>query len=455
MLLEARDLTVRYGAVRALEKVSFNVDKGEIVAMIGPNGAGKSTALNAVSGVLYAKGGTIESGDIFFDGESIKNVRTDLLVKKGISLVPEGRRIFPTMTVWENLEMGAYIIRDKKVVATEIDRVLTLLPQLKDRTQQKAGTLSTGEQQMLALGRALMLKPKLLMADEPSLGLSPNYVDLIFEKLIDINRNGTSILLVEQNARMALEVCHRGYVFRIGTIALEGKQTSLLEDERVQNMFLGEMMKTSLEEKQTEFFSGHWIESRHDFLKTLPLSEAKELVESLVEDDISYNVNARKFQEAYICDYLEDLWSISPTSFWEHIRLSLIHPDGVLISDNDFHLDIMSTENMPWEVWITLLETLIFAKRDLFELTTFNVIKAQTTASQQCERMQKELIDWVNSIDDYGKDHLRYTLEQLEETYHEEVPNLDQTFRPAILASLREIFHGAVPAWLEGVLEND
>ncbi len=239
MLLEARDLTVCYGAVRALEKVSFNVDKGEIVAMIGPNGAGKSTALNAVSGVLDAKGGTVESGEIFFDGESIKNLRTDLLVKKGISLVPEGRRIFPTMTVWENLEMGAYIIRDKKVVATEIDRVLTFFPQLKDRTQQKAGTLSTGEQQMLALGRSLMLKPKLLMADEPSLGLSPNYVDLIFEKLVGINKDGTSILLVEQNARMALEVCHRGYVFAVGKIVLQGKQDSLVKDERVKKVFLG------------------------------------------------------------------------------------------------------------------------------------------------------------------------------------------------------------------------
>ncbi len=239
MLLEARDLTVCYGALRALDQVSFNVDEGEIVAMIGPNGAGKSTALNAVSGVLDAKGGTIESGEIFFDGESVKGLRTDQLVKKGISLVPEGRRVFPTMTVWENLEMGAYINRDKKAVTTEIDRVLALFPPLRDRTRQKAGTLSSGEQQMLALGRAMMLKPKLLMADEPSLGLSPNFVELIFDKLVEINKNGTSILLVEQNARIALEVCHRGYVFDIGTIALEGKQDSLVRDERVQKVFLG------------------------------------------------------------------------------------------------------------------------------------------------------------------------------------------------------------------------
>lgn len=239
MLLEARDLTVCYGALRVLESVSFNVDEGEIVVMIGPNGAGKSTALNAVSGVLDAKGGTIESGEIFFDGESIKGLRTDQLVKKGISLVPEGRRVFPTMTVWENLEMGAYIQKDGKAVAAEIDQVLALFPQLKDRTKRKAGTLSSGEQQLLSLGRALMLKPRLLMADEPSLGLSPNFVDSIFEKLVEINKDGTSILLVEQNARMALEVCDRGYVFEIGTIALEGKQNSLVKDERVQKVFLG------------------------------------------------------------------------------------------------------------------------------------------------------------------------------------------------------------------------
>ena len=239
MLLEARELTVSYGAVHALKKVSFHVDEGEIVAMIGPNGAGKSTALNAVSGVLAAKGGTIDSGAIFFNGENIQGLRTDQLVKMGISLVPEGRRVFPTMTVWENLEMGAYIQRDTQAVEAGIDRVLDLFPQLKDRTRQKAGALSTGEQQMLALGRALMLQPRLLLADEPSLGLSPKFVDSIFAKLVEINAAGTSILLVEQNARLALEVCHRGYVFEIGMIALEGKQDSLVKDERVQKAFLG------------------------------------------------------------------------------------------------------------------------------------------------------------------------------------------------------------------------
>jgi branched-chain amino acid transport system ATP-binding protein len=238
LLLEAKNLTVRYGMVKALENISFNVDEGEIVAMIGPNGAGKSTALKAVSGVLDATGGHIESGEILFEGKSIKGARTDELVEKGISLVPEGRRVFPTMTVLENLEMGAYTRNDKNI-KEDIDKVLALFPQLKERMSQKAGSLSSGEQQMLALGRALMLKPKLLLADEPSLGLSPNFVDLIFDKLIEINKNGTSILLVEQNAQMALEVCHRGYVFEVGSIALEGRRENLVKDEKIKKVFLG------------------------------------------------------------------------------------------------------------------------------------------------------------------------------------------------------------------------
>ncbi len=239
MLLEVKNLTVCYGRVRALENVSFNVNEGEIVAMIGPNGAGKSTALKAVSGVLEATGGHIESGEILFEGKSIKGFRTDQLVVKGISLVPEGRRVFPSMTVWENLEMGAYTRNDKKSIKEDIDKVLSLFPQLEERTKQKAGTLSSGEQQMLAIGRALMLKPKLLLADEPSFGLSPNFVDLIFDKLIEINRNGTSILLVEQNALMALEVCNRGYVFEIGSIVLCGERESLIRNETIKKLFLG------------------------------------------------------------------------------------------------------------------------------------------------------------------------------------------------------------------------
>lgn len=239
MLLEVKNLTARYGAVKALKNVSFNVKEGEIVTMIGPNGAGKSTALNTVSGVLQKKDGTIDSGEILFDGKSIKGLRTDELVSRGISLVPEGRRVFPTMTVLENLQMGAYTRSDKTAVMKDINVVLGLFPHLKDRIKQKAGALSTGEQQMLAMGRALMLEPKLLLADEPSLGLSPNYLELIFDKLIEINKNGTSILLVEQNASEALEIAHRGYVFSVGEIVLEDTGKNLLIDEKVKKAFLG------------------------------------------------------------------------------------------------------------------------------------------------------------------------------------------------------------------------
>jgi branched-chain amino acid transport system ATP-binding protein len=239
LLLEAKNLTVRYGTVKALEDVSFKLHEGEIVAMIGPNGAGKSTALKALSGVLEATDGCIENGEILFEGKSIKGFRTDELVKKGISLVPEGRRVFPTMTVWENLEMGAYTRIDKKSIKEDIDKVCTMFPHLMERRRQRAGVLSSGEQQMLAIGRALMLKPKLLMADEPSLGLSPNYVDIVFDTLLEINRSGMSILIVEQNARMALDICTRGYVFDIGRIALEGERAELLKNERVKTVFLG------------------------------------------------------------------------------------------------------------------------------------------------------------------------------------------------------------------------
>jgi len=239
MLLEVKNVTVYYGKVKALSDVSFHVKEGEIVAMVGPNGAGKSTALKAVSGIIDQYDGRIEQGEVLFQGKNIEGFRTDQLVKKGITLVPEGRRVFPTMTVFENLEMGAYTRTDKDEIRYDINRVLDLFPQLKARVHKKAGALSTGEQQMLTLGRALMLKPKLLLADEPSLGLSPNFVELIFDKLIEINRNGVSILLVEQNAAMALEVCHRGYVFEIGRIALEGGKKTLLENEKVKEVFLG------------------------------------------------------------------------------------------------------------------------------------------------------------------------------------------------------------------------
>jgi len=239
LLLEVKNLTARYEAITALKEISFDVNEREIVAMIGPNGAGKSTALKAVSGVLEATDGTIESGEILFESESIKGLRTDELVAKGICLVPEGRRVFPTMTVLENLEMGAYKRKDKTAISQDIYMVLTLFPQLKERVKQKAGTLSTGEQQMLAMGRALMLKPKLLLADEPSLGLSPNFVELVFDKLVEINRKGTTILLVEQNASEALKIAHRAYVFSIGEIVLKDTCESLLRNEEVKKAFLG------------------------------------------------------------------------------------------------------------------------------------------------------------------------------------------------------------------------
>jgi branched-chain amino acid transport system ATP-binding protein len=239
VLLEVNDLTVHYGAVKAIEDVSFHVNSGEIVAMIGPNGAGKSTSLKAVSGLLDSAGGHIKNGNMLFEGRPIAGLRTDQLVEMGIALMPEGRRVFPTMTVFENLEMGSYTRADRRSIGDDIQTIFGLFPRLKERARQKAGTLSSGEQQMLALGRALMLKPKLLLADEPSLGLSPNFVDLIFDKLVEINKTGTSILLVEQNARMALEVAHRAYVFEIGRIGLEGSTDDLCENPQVKKAFLG------------------------------------------------------------------------------------------------------------------------------------------------------------------------------------------------------------------------
>jgi branched-chain amino acid transport system ATP-binding protein len=238
-LLQVSDLTVSYGTVVALNNVSFCVHESEIVAMVGPNGAGKSTALKAVSGVLQETGGRINKGNVLFDGNDLKGLRTDQLVAKGISLVPEGRHVFASMTVLENLEMGAYTRKEKAAIRYDIDGILDLFPQLASRVKQKAGTLSVGEQQMLAMGRALMLKPKLLLADEPSLGLSPTYIDIVFDKLIEINESGTSILLVEQNAIMALDVCRRGYVFEAGSIALEGDKTELVQNEEITKAFLG------------------------------------------------------------------------------------------------------------------------------------------------------------------------------------------------------------------------
>ena len=201
-ILDVRNLSVYYGTVRALEEASFYVNSGEIVAMLGPNGAGKSTALKAVCGLAPAKEGGIQ-----FQRENIKGLSPDQLVRKGLSLVPEGRRIFSTMTAQENLEMGAFTIsnKEKALIKERLERVFELFPILRERRKQKAGTLSSGEQQMLAIGRALMLKPKLLLLDEPSLGLSPNYIDIVFDKLQEINKAGTSILLVDRTPRRPLK----------------------------------------------------------------------------------------------------------------------------------------------------------------------------------------------------------------------------------------------------------
>lgn len=239
MLLEVKNLSVFYGHAMALEKASFSVAAREIVAMLGPNGAGKSTAIKAVSGVLAEAGGNISGGEVLLDGISILGLRTDQLVEQGISLVPEGRRVFTAMTVRENLEMGAFLVRGPKKIQNRMDQVLAMFVPLQKRLLQKAGSLSGGEQQMLSLGRALMCEPSLLLVDEPSLGLSPNFVETLFEKLQEINRSGTSILLVEQNARMALDLCHRAYVFETGRIALSGTRAELLADDKVRDIFLG------------------------------------------------------------------------------------------------------------------------------------------------------------------------------------------------------------------------
>lgn len=239
MLLEVSDLHVAYGAVEAVKDAEFSVGESEIVAMIGPNGAGKSTCLKAVSGVLSYYNGYIVSGRIAFDGQNITGCASHDLAGLGIAVVPEGRRVFSSMTVRENLEMGAYVSGDRSRMQAGLENALDLFPQLERLLRRRAGTLSGGEQQMLALGRAMMLQPKLLLADEPSLGLSPNYVEALFEKLIEIRESGVAILLVEQNARMALETADRGYVFEIGKIALHDSTVVLKNNPTVQGAYLG------------------------------------------------------------------------------------------------------------------------------------------------------------------------------------------------------------------------
>jgi branched-chain amino acid transport system ATP-binding protein len=238
-VLEVRGLSVCYGPAQVLEKISLKVSPKEIVSIVGPNGAGKSTALRAICGLLGAEGGSIVHGTILYLGVRINELRTDELAKKGLCLVPEGRRVFPSLTVRENLEMGGYSRQDGPTLKEDMAYVFNLFPDLHRRTSQKAGTLSGGEQQMLTIGRALMLRPKLLIADEPSLGLSPNFVDVIFDTFLRIRDHGPSILLVEQNARLALDVCDRAYVFDQGRIFTEGTRKALLDDDQVWKLFFG------------------------------------------------------------------------------------------------------------------------------------------------------------------------------------------------------------------------
>lgn len=232
-LLKVEGLNVHYGAIHAVKDVSFEVAKGEIVTLIGANGAGKTTVLNTVAGLLRPTSGTVELG-----GTSLVGVPAHSIVTKGLALVPEGRRIFLRMTVEENLELGAYT-RPKEEARASLERVYTLFPRMKERRGQVAGTMSGGEQQMLAMGRALMSSPELMMLDEPSMGLAPILVDQIFEMIQSLHKGGTTILLVEQNARMALSVADRGYVLETGRLVSGGTGRELLADERVKKAYLG------------------------------------------------------------------------------------------------------------------------------------------------------------------------------------------------------------------------
>jgi branched-chain amino acid transport system ATP-binding protein len=233
-MLEVRDLHVYYGEIHALKGISFTVRQGEIVTLLGNNGAGKTTTLRTLSGLLAARG-----GDVQLEGTSLLGIAPHDVVRKGITHVPEGRRIFNRLTVVENLEMGAYTRGDADI-DQDMEHVFTVFPRLKERRAQIAGTLSGGEQQMLAIGRALMARPRLLLLDEPSMGLAPVLVEQIFETVLTINRQGVTILLVEQNAAMALSIAERGYVLETGRLALEGRARELADNPEVRRAYLGE-----------------------------------------------------------------------------------------------------------------------------------------------------------------------------------------------------------------------
>lgn len=233
-MLKISDMNVYYGTIHALHDIDFEVNEGEIVTLIGANGAGKTTTLHSISGLIQPKTGTIN-----FMGKTLKGVPANKIVEMNISQVPEGRRIFANLTVLENLEMGAYIRKDKKKVKEDYEIVFTRFPRLKERLKQVAGTLSGGEQQMLAMGRALMSKPKLLLLDEPSMGLAPLFVKEIFSIIVDINKSGTTVLLVEQNANMALSIANRAYVLETGRIVSSGDAKQLAASEEVRKAYLG------------------------------------------------------------------------------------------------------------------------------------------------------------------------------------------------------------------------
>ncbi len=232
-ILKVDDIHVFYGSIHAIKGVSFSVSEGEIVTLIGANGAGKSTILNTIARLLPTK-----SGSVSFMGENFEKIPPHKIVSKGLALVPEGRRIFQQMTVLENLEMGAYT-QKKEGIDTDLDMVFELFPRLKERIKQVAGTLSGGEQQMLAMGRAMMSHPKVLMLDEPSMGLAPILVEQIFEIVVNLNKAGTTILLVEQNAQMALSVAHKGYVLETGKIVTTGTGKELLTSDAIKKAYLG------------------------------------------------------------------------------------------------------------------------------------------------------------------------------------------------------------------------
>jgi branched-chain amino acid transport system ATP-binding protein len=234
-LLDVKDIHVFYGNIEAVKGLSFHVNRGEIVCLIGANGAGKTTTLRTVSGLLRPR-----DGAIFYEGQRIDLLPAHEIVGLGVAQSPEGRRIFPRMSVRENLDMGAFIRRDASGQREDMDRIMDLFPILKERARQAAGTLSGGEQQMLAMGRALMARPRLLLLDEPSMGLAPLVVQTIFDTIRDINAQGMTVLLVEQNAAQALSLAHRGYVIETGRIVLEDEASALLENEQVRKAYLGE-----------------------------------------------------------------------------------------------------------------------------------------------------------------------------------------------------------------------